>query len=388
MQSIPKLNLLEIKEYLKDFALPFGQKQENVVMLWGEPGLGKSMIIKQIAKEIDADVIEYFASTANETEVVGVPIHDEKEDCIRFRPLENMKFHKTKKTIWFLDEINRGRPEVIQALFSILSSYPRKIGVNEVPDNVCIVLAGNLGEEDGTIVTDFNDASFFSKIAHIEVDFDKDIWLDYIRDKYIASNSPQKAFATNVVNFLKDKDVTWFKKIPENPSSQKAYPVPRTLEKLINVFGGKTLTPITVKWGASIVGNMWMQTFANFIKDLDLGKKKVSPSAFFDKNVDIKELNSAIKGMSNKDMINFGKEMQSYLQTIKTKTIKDNLNLNNWTSLCDLIKAMPQDTRKSVWTSIIDDDNIRNVLDEKGDEDKDFAEVTKDTIKDIVSLIS
>ena len=176
---IPVLSVNEIKEVLKDCFL--NQKNPQAItqcapILWGAPGVGKSYVVNELAKELNAIVIPYFASGGDETEVDGIPVPDEKKNEARYMPLEHQNFAKYPKDqmiIWLWDEINRARPEVLQSLFKMVSTYPRMLGTREIPDNVYIIACANEGEADGTITTDFNDSSFFNKFAHFKIKFDK-----------------------------------------------------------------------------------------------------------------------------------------------------------------------------------------------------------------------
>jgi hypothetical protein len=77
--------------------------------------------------------------------------------------------------VWFLDEANRAHPTVIQTLFQIITD--KRCGEHPLPDKTYIVLAGNLGEEDSTTITDFDDSALDGRLAVFQLKPSAEDWL-------------------------------------------------------------------------------------------------------------------------------------------------------------------------------------------------------------------
>jgi len=78
--------------------------------------------------------------------------------------------------VWFLDESNRAHPTVIQTLFQIITD--RRCGEHDLPPETCIILAGNLGDEDNTTITDFDDSALDGRLVIVQL---KPTAADWIR---------------------------------------------------------------------------------------------------------------------------------------------------------------------------------------------------------------
>jgi len=80
-----------------------------------------------------------------------------------------------KGVLWFLDEVNRAPPTVIQTLFQIITE--RRCGEHDLPDKTAIVLSGNLGETDHTTVTEFDDSALDGRLAVFHLKPNAKDWL-------------------------------------------------------------------------------------------------------------------------------------------------------------------------------------------------------------------
>lgn len=97
---------------------------EKSVMLRGIHGIGKSQVVRKIAKLIaekegleKMPVIDRRLSQMSEGDVIGLPSTD--GEVTRFNPPDWFKRACLEPCILFLDELNRATPEVMQAAFQI-----------------------------------------------------------------------------------------------------------------------------------------------------------------------------------------------------------------------------------------------------------------------------
>lgn len=88
------------------------------IMVRGPHGIGKSQIIKQVARKLNLPVTDRRLSQMSEGDVIGLPSTD--GNTTRFNPPDWYKRACEQPTCLFLDELNRASPEVMQAAFQIV----------------------------------------------------------------------------------------------------------------------------------------------------------------------------------------------------------------------------------------------------------------------------
>lgn len=135
----------------------------NIPMLLGEPGIGKSSFFEAIAKELHTKCFTFSCNQlADKADVTGarlVPckktikqpdgsIKEEDDFSQQFYPHKTIKdainyalANPREKPILFMDELNRTTPDVTSELLSIPTA--RTIGNETLPENLRIVAAGN-----------------------------------------------------------------------------------------------------------------------------------------------------------------------------------------------------------------------------------------------------
>jgi MoxR-like ATPase len=103
---------------------------ETPLLLIGEHGSGKSLLLERLAGALKLSWRHYNASLLSFDDLVGYPIPDTAGD---------LQFVKTPAAIWgaqavFIDEISRARPEVQNKIFPII--HERRVQGIELPDLV------------------------------------------------------------------------------------------------------------------------------------------------------------------------------------------------------------------------------------------------------------
>ena len=121
------------------------------VMLWGQPGVGKSASIKQIGKNIEqatkkkVNVTDVRLLLFNPIDLRGIPVPDEEagEKVARWlKPLVfKMNPSKDVINILFLDEISAAPQSVQAAAYQI--TLDKRVGEHKLPDNTIVIAAGN-----------------------------------------------------------------------------------------------------------------------------------------------------------------------------------------------------------------------------------------------------
>ena len=153
------------------------------VKILGHPGVGKSAVARQVAERTNRLFIDTRLAFKENVDLGGYPVPEpEERRMIYFRP----KFIPPEEVpagyegvVWLLDEANRAHPTVIQTLFQIITE--RMCGEHALPAGTAIVLAGNLGEDDSTIITEFDDAALDGRLAVFHLKPVAGDWLAWAR---------------------------------------------------------------------------------------------------------------------------------------------------------------------------------------------------------------
>ncbi|MBP7583420.1 MAG: hypothetical protein KBA61_05275 [Spirochaetes bacterium] len=180
------VSVSELVEILERYFESAG-KLNYAIKILGHPGVGKSAVVQQVAERMDRLFIDTRLAFKENVDLGGYPVPDPaSRRMIYFRPKfippESVPEGK-KGVVWFLDEANRAHPTVIQTLFQIITE--RTCGEHRLPGGTAIVLAGNLGEEDSTTITDFDDAALDGRLAVFQLRPSAEDWLAWARTENI-----------------------------------------------------------------------------------------------------------------------------------------------------------------------------------------------------------
>jgi MoxR-like ATPase len=136
------------------------------LMIWGPPGVGKSSVVAQVAREHELELIDVRLSQLAPTDLRGLPVPE--QGVARWYPPEFLP--RGGRGILFLDELNMA-PPAVQGIAQQLI-LDRKVGSYTVPEGWYLWAAGNR-KEDRASVFDMP-APLGNRFLHLEVqpDFD------------------------------------------------------------------------------------------------------------------------------------------------------------------------------------------------------------------------
>lgn len=171
-------------------------------MIWGAPGIGKSSIVDQVAKEHKIDFVDVRLSQLAPTDLRGLPV---AEDGIsKWYPPEFLPH--SGRGILFLDELNMA-PPAMQGMAQQLI-LDRRVGSYVVPEGWYVWAAGNR-KEDRAAVFDMP-TPLANRFLHLQVEPDFDSFKAYalanrVHEQIIAFLS----FRSNLLHKLDPQQPAW-----------------------------------------------------------------------------------------------------------------------------------------------------------------------------------
>lgn len=188
------------------------------IMIWGQPGVGKSSIIRQLAASLGIDMVDMRLSLLDPTALMGFPYRDGHK--MHFAPSAMLPTDPDSKGILMLDEINSAPPAVQAAAYQLI--LDRKIGEYSLPDGWAIVAAGNRETDRG--VTFSMPAPLANRFIHIEeFDVNFEDWRTW------AMETNLRVEVINFINFKPDM-------LNKFDSTSKVFPTPRTWEFVSDIL--------------------------------------------------------------------------------------------------------------------------------------------------------
>jgi hypothetical protein len=152
--------------------------KSGVLYIQSKPGIAKSAISRAIAKKMDYAYYDLRLSMVDETDVGLYPNVGEVGGikCLDFVvPRWAIEANKLPTIIHF-EEMNRASLQVRNAALQIL--LERSIGIDfKFNENVLMMSSGNLGDEDGTDVEDFDNA-LNNRLIHYKHTLGAQEWYD------------------------------------------------------------------------------------------------------------------------------------------------------------------------------------------------------------------
>ena len=186
--------------------------EKNIaIFLWGSPGIGKSSIVRQIAKENEMEFIDLRLSLLDPTDLKGIPFFDkENHQAVwaspSFLPREG-------RGILFLDELNSAPPTVQASAYQLI--LDRAIGEYRLPEGWKIVAAGNNEDDHG--ITYKMPAPLANRFIHLHMELDVDEWCEW---------AYAKGIDYRIISYIRYKNEALFAFDPD----QKSFATPRSWE--------------------------------------------------------------------------------------------------------------------------------------------------------------
>ncbi|MFJ8013667.1 AAA family ATPase [Streptomyces sp. NPDC096339] len=125
-------------------ALTLAVAADLPVLLWGEPGIGKTAALNQLAESLDLPLTTVIASVHEPSDFSGLPVIGE-DPAVHGVPMAPpdwaVRLVRAGRGLLFLDELSTAPPAVQAALLRLV--LERRIGALRLPAGVRIVAAAN-----------------------------------------------------------------------------------------------------------------------------------------------------------------------------------------------------------------------------------------------------
>jgi len=238
------------------------------LMVWGAPGLGKSTIIRELAKEYGVNFIDVRLAQREPVDIRGLPVPT--DNGVEWQVSAEWPRDPESKGIILFDELTAADRSLQVAAYEFI--LDRRLGdLYKVPDGWYICAAGNR-TEDRAVSTTMSSA-LANRFLHVELESDADNWLEW---------AVANEIHPSVSGFIRFRPGMLFNQ--ENENLERGWPTPRSWERVSTMMkilpDNENLIRHTVY---GLVGNRAGIEFMAFhktaqnldIKEMMLGTKEI-----------------------------------------------------------------------------------------------------------------
>jgi hypothetical protein len=334
--------------------------KSGVMYITSKPGIAKSAIARSIADKMNFRYMDIRLSMVDETDVGLYPnisqVEGTNQKCLDFVvPRWALEANK-QPTIIHFEELNRAQLPVRNAALQIL--LERQIGTEfKFNDTVLMMASGNLGDEDGTDVEEFDNA-LNNRLIHFNHTLGADEWIE---------NFGKENCHSSVVSYIR----AYPEKLYQNPTeNSKAYATPRSWRFLSDFIianfgkdaGPREFLPALQEVAHGYVGN-GAQRFLQYCQEMV--------------NITIKDIIDRFDQVE-KELDKYNRDKNSELiQSLKEFDIKK-LSDKQLDNVTKFLKRVGQDELTAYLLHVLD--NVPDVSDPKI---KKFMQTFKDVLVNI-----
>ena len=207
-------------------------KCKEIPYVSGPPGIGKSDIMVQVAKEFNLKILDIRLSQMLPEDLTGLPSMSKDGKRAEYTPFDT--FPLESDTVpkgyngWliFLDELSSCSEEVMAAIYSLLLG--RRIGNKQIHEKALIVAAGNKSS-DSAIARELPD-TLITRMLPCEMKTNAKDWVLWATD--VSNNGNE-----SVVSFIqKHKDMLFNSSDPSKRQELETYATPRGWGKVFTIL--------------------------------------------------------------------------------------------------------------------------------------------------------
>lgn len=224
-------------------------EQRVPTFLWGAPGIGKSSIVKQIAKSKDIGFIDLRLALMDPTDLKGIPFYDKESHTALWAPPAFLP--REGEGILFLDELNSAAPSVQASAYQLI--LDRRVGEYELPEGWAIVAAGNREGDRG--VTYRMPSPLANRFVHFEMDVHVEDWRLW---------AYKNALDERVISYISYKNEHLF--TFDAKSDIKSFATPRSWEYVNSILESSVSENLLLETVGGAVGKDVAVSFLAFCK--------------------------------------------------------------------------------------------------------------------------
>jgi len=225
-------------------------QSNEVPLLWGHFGVGKTDIAKQIAEETGRELIILVISQMEPGDLIGMPSRDENKTTF----LKPDWWPEKENSIILIDEINRAHRSIRNAIMQLL--IDRRIHNHILPNDCWIMAAANPPDEEYDQVELITDPAFMSRFFHLDISPNDKDWIEWANNVGIDKNTIN--FIENYPEYLSNDNQISIR-LDLRPSPRSWF----KLSKVINNLNEDELKKYGYSLAAGIVGSDSARAYIN-----------------------------------------------------------------------------------------------------------------------------
>jgi len=290
---------------------------DQAIMLEGIHGIGKSEVIKSHFEKKGYTVITLFlGQMADAGDIIGLPdrtmieVNGKKMKITEFCPPKWWPTDQSAKVIVFLDEANRGKPEINQCVMDMVLN--RKLNGLTLPPNTRVIAAVNPLDE-GYYQVEEMDPAYLDRFNKYDFRPDVDEWIDW--------GAREAKLHNYILGFISKNTEQLDPPNSKNYRPGRVYPSRRSWKRVADIIAvnpdlltTKVTLLKTIMLG--IVGESAVSAFGKYLKEVGTGL--TAGVVIQTWNADIEK---QIKTYGMQDILHLNKEIGKYFEQ------KDNLSL-------------------------------------------------------------
>lgn len=190
------------------------------LMVWGAPGLGKSSIIRELAREYGVGFLDIRLAQREPVDIRGLPVPD--KDSVKWLVSAEWPREPGSRGIILFDELTAADRSLQVAAYELI--LDRRLGdLYSVPDGWYICAAGNR-TEDRAVATTMSSA-LANRFLHVELQSDAECW-----NRWALAHDVHPA----VLGFIRARPELLFSQ--QNENLERGWPSPRSWERVSSML--------------------------------------------------------------------------------------------------------------------------------------------------------
>jgi len=246
----------ELKETLKVLIEKGSGPEQEICSLFigGPPGIGKSRIVEDTAKECKVDMRDIRLLLCDPSDLRGIPVpitNGDGKPTARWIPPDDLP--TSGRGVLFFDDFLTA-PPLVQGSAYQLTIRPHQLGNYQLPTGWVVVAASNR-VADRALVHRMPTA-LANRFIHIELEENIDDWSNW-------ALAQQPSMEPNIIAFLRWRPELLFKF--DADSAERAFPSPRSWEftsRILQSFGKRLIPELMI----GTVGKGAAAEFLSFLK--------------------------------------------------------------------------------------------------------------------------